>query len=857
MKTSIKWYLALACLLIAGSVAAWIYARSSGAPAIRPAAYVPQTEATAASELVLKDDGRVPGMKLASETEELALFYREETSEFAVLDKRSGQLWRSNPEERAEDAKASPYEKEMLSSLLAISFLDETGRLETYSSFGQSVSRGQFKAEAIQDGLRVTYTLGDMSLGIDALPKLISKQRMEEKIYSKADEAQARYVSTRYLPQKANPDVLERLDTAVARELVLKRMLEIFQAAGYTEEDLAFDNQENGIAGGGGADRPSFTIPLDIRLQGESLVVSVPAAEIAESEGYRIRMLNLLSFFGAAGTGEEGYMLVPDGSGSLIRLNNGKTSQEVYAQRVYGEDENDNSGRRGQVAESARLPVFGLKSDQAAWYAVVENGDGIATVNADISGRNNSYNNVFAGFALRGEDELELYKGNRVEEIQLLTEERFEGDIQVRYSFLSGEQADYAGMAAHYRGILEERGVLKPLQEEESIPFFVSMLGAVDKRKSFLGVPYQGLISMTTFGEAGEIAKRLAAEGITNVGMRYVGWFNEGVNHEAPDRVHADGVLGGASGLRGLASTLERLGGKLYPDVAFQHVFREDGRFSPSADAARFVTREEAERTPYNRAFNTMDYELGTYFLLSPAKLPYYANRFLDSYAKLDVEAGGLSLRDLGDKLHADYRTGRVVFRDTAKRIVQEQLARIKEAQDDLLIAGGNAYALAYADRFINVPTDDSGFNLTDETVPFYQMVLHGYADYAGMPINLSNDQDAAGHTLRAIELGMAPHFLWSHESSSKLKFTTFDAMFSTQYTSWYDQAVELYARANEALAGVRTARMVRQIRHSEDVSETIYDNGISIYVNYADEAATVNGVTIQGRDFAIGGGGQ
>ncbi|XID90286.1 DUF5696 domain-containing protein [Paenibacillaceae bacterium WGS1546] len=855
MKIFTKRNAVLACILLAGMSAVWIYLANRGVPAISLDAYAPAPEAPRTTELALRDDGRVPDMKLAAESDELALYYHPETTEFAVLDKRSGKVWRSNPADREADGKASPYEKEMLASQLSISFRDDMGTMETYSNYAQSIGRGQFQAEAIPNGIRVLYTLGDMSLGIDALPKLISKQRMEEKVFSKVDETQARYVATRYLPQKANPEVLERLDTAVARELVLKRMIEIFRTAGYTDEDLAYDNEENGIAGDPASDRPNFAIPMHVQLDGGSLVVSVPAGEIRESEGYRIRMLNLLSFFGAAGPEEEGYMMVPDGTGSLIYLNNGKFNQEVYAQRLYGQDENDNSGRRGQVAQSARLPVFGLKSGDEAWYAVVEKGDGIATVNADVSGRNNSYNHVFAGFALRGEDNLFLYKGNRVEEVQLLTEERYRGDIQVRYSFLAGEDADYSGMAADYRRQLEDQGVLKPLQRSGDLPFFVSVLGAVDKRKSFLGVPYKGLISMTTFEEAGVMADRLAADGISNIEMRYMGWFNEGLNHKTPNRVKVDRVLGGVSGLEALARKLEQAGGKLYPDVAFQHVYRTEGRFAPSADAARFVTREEAARTPYNRAFNSMDYDLGIYYLLSPAKLPYFTEKFLERFGKL--ETNGIALRDLGDKLHADFRTSRVILRDTAKQIVQDQLAAIKRRYPDTMITGGNAYALPYADRIVNVPTGDSGYNITDETIPFYPMVLHGYVDYAGGPINLSEEQDANAQLLRAVELGMAPHFLWSQESSSKLKFTPYDTMYTTQYASWYGTAVDLYKKANEALSGLRQAKMTKHIRHAKGVAEMRYDNGVSVYVNYSGKAATVGGVTIEARNFAVGGGSQ
>ncbi|WP_199613658.1 DUF5696 domain-containing protein [Paenibacillus alkalitolerans] len=858
MRKRTKWYAASACILVAGIAAFLIYKVNTGVPAINTASYDQGTsEPVQAAELKFLQGGAdaVPGMKLAAETDELALYFHPETTEFAVLNKRSDKVWHSNPADKDEDSKASPFEKETLASQITITYRDNMGRVDTFTNFAQSINRGQFTAESIENGIRIAYTLGDMSLGIDALPKFISKKRMEEKVFSKLDEATARYVSTRYYPLKSNPDVLERLDSAVERALVLKRMLEAFQKAGYSPDDLAFDNEENGVAGGTAANKPNFTIPLEIRLNGDSLVVTVPVSQIQESEGYRIRMLNLLGFFGAAGTAEQGYMLVPDGSGSLIYLNNGKTGEEVYAQRVYGEDYNDNSGRRGQVAESVRLPVFGLKSGSEAWLAVIEKGDGIASINADISGRSNSYNHVFSSFAIRGEDELELYKGNKVEEIKLLTDERFAGDVQVRYSFLSGDDADYSGMAKRYQESLEERGVLKPLAAEGDMPFYLSVLGAVDKRQTFLGVPYKGMISMTTFDQAGAIADRLKSDGVSNIRMRYLGWFNGGINHKIAANVNVDGVLGGSSGIKSLAAKLEAMGGKLYPDVAFQHVYRDDFNFAPASDAARFVTREEAVRTPFNRAFNTMDYDLGIYYLLSPAKLPYYVDRFINGYERLENDA--VALRDLGDLLHADYRVNRVIFRDTAKHIVAEQLGKLKERYPNLLITGGNAYALAYADQVVNVPTSTSLFNITDEEVPFYQMVLHGYADYAGAPVNLDDEQDVHAHLLRSIELGSAPHFFWSNDSSSKLKFTLYDTMFSTQYTSWYDQAVDMYKNVNAALAGLRSVKIDKHIRHMEGVVEVRYENGASVFINYTDKPVTVNGTRIGAKNFTAGGGSQ
>lgn len=857
MRIQKKWYAALACILVVCCVIGVVnYVVNKGVPAVSTASYAEQTEDLAPATQITflsSGDNAIPGMQLVEESDELELFFNEETTEFAVLNKRSGKVWRSNPADRETDAKASSFEKEELSSQLSVTYRDTYGRTSTFSNFAQSVARKQFKAEKIEGGIRISYTLGDMSLGVEALPRLISKQRFEEKILSKLDEKEALYVSNRYYPQTSNPEVMERLDAAISSQLVLKRIVDAFQAAGYTPDDLTFDNGENGIPVNSGSDRPSFTIPLELRIEGESLLVSVPVEHIEESKGYRINKINLLGFFGAAGTEEQGYMFVPDGTGSLIDLNNGKSNAEVYAQRIYGEDENDNNVSRGQVTQSVRLPIFGLKAGNEAWFATIDKGDAIASIHADVSGRNNSFNHIFSSFSIRGEDELELYKGTQVEEIQLLTDERYGGDISVRYHFLSGSEANYSGMAKYYRESLREEGILKPLSDKQSMPFYLSVLGAVDKRKTFLGIPYKGMVSMTSFNEASHIVERLQADGVENLRMRYLGWFNGGLNHDVPAKVKVDSVLGSKGDFQNLADKLEAAGGKLYPDVAFQHVYQDGGGFSPSSDAARFVTREEAVRSPFNRALNIMDSDLGSYYLVSPVKLPYYVERFMKSYAGFDNDA--VALRDLSDSLHSDYRVKRVVFRESAKQIVTQELGKIKEQYRNVLVTGGNAYSLAYSDQLVNVPTSTSVFNIEDEAVPFYEMVMHGYADYAGSPINLSNEQDMQFQLLRSLELGTAPHFLWTNESSSKLKFTPYDTMYSTEYTAWYDSAVELYAKVNEVLADLRTVPIAEHVRRAPGVVEVKYENGTSIYVNYSYEAVSVQGIRIEARNFAVGGG--
>jgi hypothetical protein len=358
---------------------------------------------------------------------------------------------------------------------------------------------------------------------------------------------------------------------------------------------------------------------------------------------------------------------------------------------------------------------------------------------------------------------------------------------------------------------------------------------------------------MTTFGQAAQIAEQLKQDGVDRLLMRYTGWSAKGVNHASPDKLKTESVLGSKKELLELSEKLEQAGGVLFPDVAFQKIYHDDGGFTPSSDASRFVTREEAELYPYNRALNRMDMTLGSYFLLSPAKLPYYVDTFMSKYKAYGFN--GVSLRDLGSVLSSDFRVSRVIQRETAKQIVEEQLGKLDQSIGQTMIAGGNAYAWPYSDHLINVPTASSSFVLTDEEIPFYEMVVHGYISYTGTPVNLNDEQDLKVQLLRSIELGAAPHFSWSYEPSSQLKYTHFDDMYATSYQDWYGQAVSLYKEVSKVLSPVQNAQIVNHIRHQEGVVEVQYSNGISIYVNYTDMPVSVHGFTVGAGQYGIEGG--
>ena len=122
---------------------------------------------------------------------------------------------------------------------------------------------------------------------------------------------------------------------------------------------------------------------------------------------------------------------------------------------------------------------------------------------------------------------------------------------------------------------------------------------------------------------------------------------------------------------------------------------------------------------------------------------------------------------------------------------------QLKKLQKDsrLMIAGGNQYALACAADLVDVPAFGNPYYLVDETIPFYEMVIHGSVDYAGEAVNLSDQQDIGAQTLHMLAYGLLPHYCLSYQNGSELQDTAFQNYYSTGYQNWLNGAAESYRK--------------------------------------------------------------
>lgn len=794
-------------------------------------------------------DSRIAGMKGVAENGQMRLFINEETGEIAVLHTGSDQIWYSNPPERDQDALAAGVNKGLLSSQLQMDFYNNFGQINSINTFSDSVTYKQISSEPIEKGVRVSYQFGTAQASGEDLPAMLSAQRYEE-LTGKMDKTGKRAVAIVYKEEK-DKSAYVRNDSAL-QGLQLQRALKAFEDIGYTEEELQKDAAEFNMEQTKEEPR-IFQAAIEYTLDGDSLIAKVPVNRIYYPSEYPVNSVSLLSFFGAAGKEEKGSILVPDGSGALIHFNNGKTKYSAYKQMVYGTDQTIETADVVSREESVRLPVFGMLKEQEAFLGIIEAGASVATINADVAGRLNSYNYAYPSFYVVNKDEVTLDANGQQRSLPRFQENPMKSDFQVRYVFLSGENATYQGMAKYYQQYLLSKGGLpQPDTQAEDTPFYLQFDGSITKKKHFIGIPYDALEPLTTFDQARIILDKVQEQGIHNIKVKYAGWFNGGTNHEVPDHITVDDAVGGSKGLKKFVEYTGQQGISLFPDMSVLTAMSDKG-FSKTKDAARTLRDIPATLYPVNPVINRRDRDKTPTYVVAPRLVEGYVNNMLKDFGKFNT--GGISLNDLADRLNSDYRKNKQVDRTESEGISSKAIASIAEKGLDIMASGGNSYALPFISDLTGAPLSSSGFKIEDESIPFFPIVVHGYVSYTGKPYNLSTYTDPKQYILKCLEYGAGVYFEWIAEPNYKVKDTEYTDLYAVNYELWMDEASEIYGEVNSVLRNVQGQKIKAHDKLGDGVFKTVYENGVYVIVNYNETQTTVDGKVIEARSYATGGG--
>ena len=781
--------------------------------------------------------------EIVLENQYLELRFLPETAGIILRDKIRGTEWHSTPPLAPADGLANVITMDMMKSQFSLQYSDGSGVGEILFSNSQSVERGAYNYGIVDGSLEVNYTVGNVAKTF-LIPPAAPEDRMLSFLNNMGTDERRRVENNYRLydidnlrssddraallvqyPDLANEKIYALRDNV--QEFMKEQLEELFDAAGYTREDYYEDSER--YTASAGDEKPAFTVTIRYTLDGKSLVVSVPFDRIAYSSYFPIIRLDILPFMGAAGLEDSGYILVPDGSGALIYFNNGRSNQIAYNSFVYGWDEamlrdavvNDNK---------ASYPVFGIQKNGAAMLGIIEEGASYASVQADVSGRNCSYNSVYPYFDMVHRGLMDI-SGRNTRAVYLFESGLPQDEkITVRYTLCDSD--GYVGMAKEYRSwLLAKYPHLADRPVIKDVPIAVEIVEAVNKTQHRLGIPFDLPLRLSSYSETEKMIREFSEFGWKNVQVKITGWFNRSYEHTVPNKINLIRELGSKRDFGNLVSAAAQNGYDLYPeaDFMFMRDLKPFGGFSLYRDVAKYVSRNRVEKYPFSFVWFGERKQWGKLsYLATPSSSMDIIDRFMREASSLGLR--NIAFRNMGSKLAGDYNEKRRVSREASTKMRQEKFAELSGSGAKIMVSEGFFYSVPYADFIIDMAIDDQGYGITDVAVPFFQIALSGLVPYTGDAINLA--EDYTKNLLKTIECGAGLYFSFISEETVVLQETKFRQFYSNEYDKWVGDADALYRRFSADFAGLYGQEITDHMVLSPGVTVTVYENGTRVVVN-------------------------
>ena len=795
--------------------------------------------------------GEDQGFILAAESENRALLLNPDTLQVRLVDIPSGKTWDSCVMNGQQGNKTI---KNIQKSALLATFItnSQNATTNTFDSYSKSLQTGTYEWSLIENGVDIRFTIGDDTFIVDDLPTGIRADKyqllLEGAGWSSNDKKK---FQENYRAVKINgleQEYMIRVKDDSLSVLLIKQLYAlIFDSGIYTQQDMEEDNLAVNY------EReylPEMHVTLRFLLDGDDFLAVIPCSEISFTEGNEITVLELLPYFLSADTSQEGYILLPDGCGALIRLNNQKAAVTAYTMPVYGRDALVNASTYVSPRQDVALPVYGLKRTDSAMLAIIEKGAEIANIYANISGRSDEFNRIDTSFTLRDIESVSL-AGNESVTSPRYSSDVYQGDIVMRYQWLTNETDGYLEMAKAYRQYLLDTGRLLSREKDEHAPFFMEILGAVKKDAFFLGIPYSSTVQATTIAQAEEIYGAARAAGIQNIRLLYSGLFSGGIKNASLTRLGLDGGMGGEKALSSLAAHLRENGDILCPSVYWGRVYSTRG-FNALTQASRKHDGEPAQAYTFGESVlkHARTHHPGYY--LSPYYLPDYTQKALSNLSRLNLS--GISLFDLGNTPVGDFKRRQNLSRISSISVYENALEAIGQKYS-LILDEPLLYALPYADGATQLPSGDNGFAITDASIPFLQWVLDGSMPYSSSSWNLKSYQGMESQLLWALESSSSPRFTFSWQDPSIFANTEdmdYMAYFSVQYGQYLDTAAALYREYDAFYQKVREAKVSSHEILSGTLRKVVWDNDVTLYLNYGRDASEADGLSVPALSYLI-----
>ncbi len=592
-----------------------------------------------------------------------------------------------------------------------------------------------------------------------------------------------------------------------------------------------------------------IAVPVDYVLKDDHIDISVNSAEILESgNDFKLVSVSFMPNFISVKNAKTSNIFVPTGTGAIINCAEDADGVKEYKSVMYGDD----LAMRVRLDKiddlELRMPVFGSYDKQKGMLAIIKESAGSAVLNVSAANDRTGYSSIYSEFYVRGYDQFrkEYYGQNTFATVKRPNENISGQTFTISFYPLFGDQANYNGMAKKYQSYLIENGELEKTDAKAS-PYGVTVLGGTNITKSFFGLPYNKIASLTTFSQAEEILNKLNEDNGVLPNVRLMAYGDKGIR---------PGMISGGSSYpseygskKDLKSLLEACKNtNIFLDFDIVTYTKSGNGFSLSGDVAKTAIGYKAESLPTSptRLQMTDDayYALGRRFLV---KAGDKALKKADKYS-----ANAVSFSTLGLYAYSDYSDDTYINRNLIEQDSKNIIKNAKDKGYTTAVAGANAYAAAASDVVFDAPLNAGEYHIFDYEIPFYQMVFSSYKVMYSNPVN--SESNFYKSVAKSIAYGMGLGYYltdgYVDNSDDLEEYKLYQTVFEDNQAKIKKILTEDgYAKIYNSILGAS----LDNYTVTNGLAKSVFSNGVTIYSNISDGVVNSPIGQLQPYEYKVG----
>lgn len=595
-------------------------------------------------------------------------------------------------------------------------------------------------------------------------------------------------------------------------------------------------------------DDAEIMVPVTYTLRENGVALTINPEEIQENQNMLLSISVAPFFCSVKNTEENGYLLYPSGSGALVYPKEISKPGEAYQEEVYGLDASKEVWDKVSTNKTIKLPVFGAKFGEQAVCGIIEGGAESTLLNMSVGATSIGYSSVYLTYQLRGftANIKELYN-NRYYKGEVYSNNAVTAPLTVCYYPLEGEKANYSAMADVYRAYLDKTEGKSTNEKYSTID--INMVGGTMIKKSFVGVPYETLYASTTLKDVSDIVKDIKKAGVKISNISLLGFGENGLDsYKLAGNFKIDGKLGKVNDLIAIQTDCAKDNTGVYFDFDIAKFSKTANGYNSYFDAAIRANKKVAKYYSFDIAVLGRTTEK-SYSILAREKISDAANNVLKTAEKWKL--GGVGFSSLSSMIYSDY-SDKQDGKYYAKSRFASQVSEIyKNAKVNTMSNDANVYAAANSNLTLGIPTFSTQSYLFDEDIPFYAMVLRGRTAISGDSLNLT--VDANEQLLRSVESGAGIAYTLTNAYSTKLLDTTSSYFYNSLYSDLKADLVENYNKVAKFYEKIGNSKIVSHTIHDNGLRETVFSNGVSVFVNYSDADIAFEAGSVPAKSFLVG----